>query len=145
MPELPDVVIYIEALERRVLNATLQRVKLNSPFLLRTAVPPLTSIQGKKVNELRRLGKRICFGFDDDLWLVLHLMIAGRLHWFDDRTKAAKGRPIAMFDFDKGVLTLTEAGTQRRASLHLVEGEAGLERLKPLNSLLKRYEREITP
>lgn len=131
MPELPDIVVYIEALEKRIQGAILERVRVASPFLLRTAVPPLSSVEGKKVLELRRLGKRICFGFDDDLWLVLHLMVAGRLHWYEDRAKAAKARGLAAFEFSSGVLTLTEAGTQKRASLHLVQGEAGLQSLNP--------------
>jgi formamidopyrimidine-DNA glycosylase len=131
VPELPDIVVYIEALEKRVQGAILERVRVASPFLLRTAVPPLTSVHGKKIVELRRLGKRICFGFDDDLWLVLHLMIAGRLHWYDDRAKAAKARGLATFEFNTGTLTLTEAGTQKRASLHVVEGDAGLGGLNP--------------
>ncbi len=131
MPELPDIVVYIEALEKRVRGATLERVRVASPFLLRTAVPPLSSIEGKTIVELRRLGKRICFGFEDDLWLVLHLMIAGRLHWYDDPLKAAKARGLAAFEFSSGTLTLTEAGTQKRASLHVVQGEAGLQSLNP--------------
>ncbi len=132
MPELPDIVVYIEALEKRILGSVLERVRIASPFLLRTAVPPLSSIEGQKVVELRRLGKRICFGFEGDLWLVLHLMIAGRLHWYDERAKAAKGRiGLAVFEFSNGSLTLTEAGTQKRASLHVVQGEAGLENLNP--------------
>ena len=131
MPELPDIVVYIEALEKRIQGAVLERVRVASPFLLRTAVPPLSSVEGKAVIELRRLGKRICFGFEDDLWLVLHLMIAGRLHWYEDRAKAAKARGLAAFEFSSGTLTLTEAGTQKRASLHVVQGEAGLESLNP--------------
>ena len=131
MPELPDIVVYIEALEQRIQGAILERIRVASPFLLRTALPPLSSVEGKKVVELRRLGKRICFGFEDDLWLVLHLMIAGRLHWYTDRVKAAKARGLAAFEFSSGTLTLTEAGTQRRASLHVVQGEAGLENLNP--------------
>jgi formamidopyrimidine-DNA glycosylase len=134
MPELPDITVYIEALEPRVIGHTLNRIQLNSPFLLRTATPPINSIEGEKVQELRRLGKRICFGFQDELWLVLHLMIAGRLHWKDS---VATGRAplkfsknhLASFQFDNGLLTLTEAGTQRRASLHLVEGEEALRKL----------------
>src|SRR5687767_9624890 len=94
-------------------------------------MPPLSSVFGKKVVELRRLGKRICFGFEDDLWLVLHLMIAGRLHWYEDPAKAAKARGLAAFEFRNGTLTLTEAGTQKRASLHVVQGEAGLQTLNP--------------
>ena len=131
MPELPDIVVYIEALEKRIQGAILERVRVASPFLLRTAVPPLSSVEGKKVVELRRLGKRICFGSEDDLWLVLHLMIAGRLHWYDDPAKAAKARGLAAFEFSTGTLTLTEAGTQKRASLHVVQGEAGLQNLNP--------------
>jgi formamidopyrimidine-DNA glycosylase len=131
VPELPDIVVYIEALEKRIHGATLERVRVASPFLLRTAAPPLSSVEGKKIVDLRRLGKRICFGFEDDLWLVVHLMIAGRLHWYDDRAKAAKARGLAAFEFSTGTLTLTEAGTQKRASLHVVEGDAGLEKLNP--------------
>ncbi len=131
MPELPDIVVYIEALEKRIQGAILERVRVASPFLLRTAVPPLSSVEGKKVVELRRLGKRICFGFESDVWLVLHLMIAGRLHWYDDRAKAAKARGLAAFEFSTGTLTLTEAGTQKRASLHVVQSEAGLQTLNP--------------
>ena len=131
MPELPDIVVYIEALEQRIQNTVLKRVRVASPFLLRTAVPPLSSVEGRKVVELRRLGKRICFGLEDDLWLVLHLMIAGRLHWYADPAKAAKARGLATFEFSSGTLTLTEAGTQKRASLHVVQGEAGLDALNP--------------
>ena len=131
MPELPDITVYIEALEQRIAGTTLERVSVGSPFLLRTAVPPLASVAGKKVTGLRRLGKRICIGVEGDLWLVLHLMIAGRLHWYEDRAKAAMGRNVAAFEFTSGTLTLTEAGTQKRASLHVVEGDAGLERLNP--------------
>ncbi len=131
MPELPDIVVYIEALEKRIQGSTLERVRIASPFLLRTAVPPLSSVEGKKVVELRRLGKRICFGLEGDLWVVLHLMIAGRLHWYNERAKAAKGRSLAVFDFSTGSLVLTEAGTQKRASLHVVQGEAGLDKLDP--------------
>jgi len=131
VPELPDIVVYIEALEKRICGSTLERVRVASPFLLRTAVPPLSSVEGKKVVELRRLGKRICFGLEGDLWLVLHLMIAGRLHWYEDRAKAAKGRSVAVFGFSTGSLTLTEAGTQKRASLHVVQGAAALDDLNP--------------
>jgi len=137
VPELPDITVYIEALEQRIAGTTLKRVSVASPFLLRTAVPPLASVAGKKVTGLRRLGKRICIGVEGDLWLVLHLMIAGRLHWYEDRAKAAKAskspksRGVAAFEFTSGTLTLTEAGTQKRASLHVVEGEAGLEQLDP--------------
>jgi formamidopyrimidine-DNA glycosylase len=136
MPELPDITVYIEALEPRVVGHTLARIQLNSPFLLRTATPPVNSIEGHQVVGLRRLGKRICFGFEDELWLVLHLMITGRLHWkMPGRvaTKAALAKfpknQLATFQFDNGLLSLTEAGTQRRASLHLVKGEPALRSL----------------
>ena len=131
MPELPDITVYLEALEQRIQGTTLERVSVASPFLLRTAVPPLVSVEGRKVTRLRRLGKRICIGVEGDLWLVLHLMIAGRLHWYEDRAKAAKARGLASFQFSSGTLTLTEAGTQKRASLHVVQGDEGLARLDP--------------
>ena len=131
MPELPDIVVYIEALEQRVLGHVLERTDIRGPFLLRTAEPPVESIHGHKVTAFRRIGKRIAMGFDNDLWLVFHLMIAGRLHW-SQRRKAADGRRVlAAFDFDSGTLTLTEAGSRKRASLHLVRGEAGLASLDP--------------
>jgi len=148
VPELPDIVVYIEALEKRIQGSILERVRIASPFLLRTAVPPLSSVEGKKIVELRRLGKRICFGLEGDLWLVLHLMIAGRLHWYNERAKAAKSRSLAVFDFSTGSLVLTEAGTQKRASLHVVEGEAGLDKLDPgglevFNATLDEFARAI--
>ena len=130
MPEYPDIVVYIEALEQRILDQTLKRVSIASPFLLRTAVPPINNVEGRKVVELRRLGKRICVGFEDEYWLVLHLMIAGRLHWHDRPIKTSKVR-LATFDFNNGTLSLTEAGTQRRASLHVIQGAAELEQLDP--------------
>jgi formamidopyrimidine-DNA glycosylase len=134
MPELPDIVIYIEALEKRILGRTLEGAQIASPFLLRTAVPPISSAEGKKVVGLRRLGKRVCIGLEEDLWLVLHLMIAGRLHWKAGTRPLGKVRgssgkskaQLAAFAFDNGTLSLTEAGSKRRASLHIVEGEAGL-------------------
>ena len=157
MPELPDITIYIEALEKRVLNHSLAQIQINSPFLLRTATPAINAVQGKTVKKLRRLGKRICIGFEADLWLVLHLMIAGRLHWKDNapaglvpaRVKATKRagpakspkNQLAVFQFDNGLLSLTEAGTQRRASLHLVEGEAGLKTLDPGGADLFLYQK----
>jgi formamidopyrimidine-DNA glycosylase len=134
MPEYPDIVVYIEALEKRIHGRTLERAYITSPFLLRTAAPPISSVEGKKVIDVRRLGKRICVGLEDDLWLVLHLMIAGRLHWKETVSAAPakrSKRDLAAFEFDNGRLTLTEAGTQRRASLHLVIGEAGLRELDP--------------
>jgi formamidopyrimidine-DNA glycosylase len=131
MPELPDIVVYMEALEQRVLGHTLENFDVRGPSLLRTADPPIQSIQGRKVTGLRRIGKRIAFGFDNDLWLVFHLMIAGRLHWSEKKKTADGRRTLAAFDFDNGTLTLTEAGTRKRASLHLVRGEAGLTALDP--------------
>ena len=130
MPELPDITIYIEALEKRILNHTLKAARIVSPFLLRTAAPPVQSAEGKRVVALKRLGKRICIGFEGDLWLVLHLMIAGRLHWKEGPLKLSKLH-LATFEFDNGTLALTEAGTQKRASLHVVASEAGLSELDP--------------
>jgi formamidopyrimidine-DNA glycosylase len=130
MPEYPDIVVYIEALKKRILNQALERAHIASPFLLRTAAPPVSNAQGKRVVELRRLGKRICIGFEGDLWLVLHLMIAGRLHWKEGNVKPSK-RDLAAFYFENGTLTLTEAGTQRRASVHVTSGEEGLRALDP--------------
>jgi formamidopyrimidine-DNA glycosylase len=126
MPELPDVAAYITALESRIVGKTLEHVRLGNAFLLRTVQPPLASVEGRSVRTLRRIGKRIVIGLDGDLWLVLHLMIAGRLHW---RTKDAKlsGRQnLAAFDFSDGSLVLTEAGTKRRAALHVIAGEDNL-------------------
>ena len=131
MPELPDIVVYIEALEPRILHQPLERVRVASPFLLRTATPPLQMVEGKSVRELRRMGKRIAIGLEDDLWLVLHLMIAGRLHWSKLGVKLPPKRALAAMDFPHGSVLLTEAGSQRRASLHVVQGEEGLRELDP--------------
>jgi len=131
VPELPDIVVYIEALEKRILGQSLEHVRLASPFLLRSVDPPLSRVEGKTVRELRRIGKRIAIGLDDDLWLVLHLMIAGRLHWRPRGAKVSRPRGLAAFDFPNGSLVLTEAGTKKRASLHVVSGEAGLSALDP--------------
>jgi formamidopyrimidine-DNA glycosylase len=131
MPELPDIVIYIEALESRILCQKLERVRLGSPFLLRTVTPPLTTVEGKMVREVRRLGKRIAIGLDDGLWLVFHLMIAGRLHWQPPGAKLAARRAVAALDFANGSLTLTEAGSKKRASLHVVQGEESLKGINP--------------
>lgn len=122
MPELPDVVVYIEALRQRIGGSTLQGIRIRHPFLLRSVEPPMERVVGLKVVELKRLGKRIAFGLEGDTWLVLHLMIAGRLHWSEAKPKANRRLDLAAFDFDSGSLLLTEAGTQKRASLHLVEG-----------------------
>jgi formamidopyrimidine-DNA glycosylase len=126
MPELPDVTLYLEALEKRIQDQPLERVRLASPFLLRTVAPPLTAAYGRRVRRLRRLGKRIALGLDDDLWLVLHLMINGRLHWPQPGAKLAGRHALAAFDFPPGSLTLTEFGPKKRASLHLVQGEGAL-------------------
>ncbi|HTT33516.1 MAG TPA: DNA-formamidopyrimidine glycosylase family protein [Methylomirabilota bacterium] len=131
MPELPDIVVYIEALEQRILGQKLEGMRIVSPFLLRTVNPPVTDAAGKKVVGLRRLGKRIGIGLEDDLWLVLHLMIAGRLHWRARGVKVSPPRGLAAFDFPNGSLLWTEAGSQKRASLHVVSGEAGLQALDP--------------
>jgi len=135
VPELPDIVVYIEALEKRIVGQVLEGIRLVSPFLLRTADPPLASAQGKRVRELRRIGKRIAIGLDvdqnHDLWLVLHLMIAGRLHWQKRGAKVSRPRGLAAFDFPNGTLVWTEAGSQKRASLHVVRGAAGLRALDP--------------
>ena len=131
MPELPDITVYIEALEGRVVGQTLEQVRIASPFLLRTAVPPLATTHGRKVVALRRLGKRIAFGLERELWLVLHLMIAGRFHWRETKVKLAGKLNLAAFDFARGSLLLTEAGTKKRASLHLVQGEPALAQLAP--------------
>jgi len=131
MPELPDVTVYIEALEERILGRTLERALIAGPSLLRTADPPVQCAEGRKVKALRRVGKRIAIGVDGDLWLVLHLMIAGRLHWSAKPKKPDGRRTLAAFLFDAGCLTLTEAGTRKRASLHMVSGEDALAALDP--------------
>jgi len=136
MPELPDITAYITALESRVVGQPLEALRISSPLLLRTAVPPIQSIEGKIVRSLRRIGKRIVFVFDDELFLVLHLMIAGRLHWREfnpkkGRAKIGGRQNLAAFDFPAGSLVLTEAGSKRRASLHLVRGEVALAELDP--------------
>jgi len=131
MPELPDITAYLSALETRILGQRLEQVRLASFTLLRTAQPPLQSVNGRVVRQLRRIGKRIAVGLDGDLWLVLHLMIAGRLHWKARGAKLAGRNALAAFDFETGSLVLTEAGSKRRASLHVVAGEEGLRGLDP--------------
>lgn len=131
MPELPDVTLYIEALEQRALGHVLDRATIAGPFFLRTIEPPLESTSGRKVTALRRVGKRIAIGLDHDVWMVFHLMIAGRLHWKSRHVNPDGRRTLAAFDFDSGTLTITEAGTRKRASLHLVKGEDGLKKLDP--------------
>src|SRR5580700_8153234 len=131
MPELPDITAYITAIEARILGQTLEKVRLGSVFLLRTVDPPLSAVEGKKAIGVRRIGKRIAIGVEGDLWLVLHLMIAGRLHWKPPQAKLAGRNALAAFDFPTGSLTLTEAGSKRRASLHVVRGEEGLYSIDP--------------
>jgi formamidopyrimidine-DNA glycosylase len=131
MPELPDIAAYISALEPRIVAQPIVRVRLASAFLLRTAQPPVTDVDGRVVRALRRIGKRIAIGVEGDLWLVLHLMIAGRLHWRPPEAKLSGRQSLAAFDFPDGSLVLTEAGTKRRASLHLVSGEEGLRSVDP--------------
>ncbi|MGB8985642.1 MAG: DNA-formamidopyrimidine glycosylase family protein [Candidatus Sulfotelmatobacter sp.] len=127
MPELPDVAAYIGALESRIVGQPIEQIRLASPFLLRTVQPPLTSVEGHVVREIRRIGKRIVIGLDNDLWMALHLMIAGRLHWRDAGAKLAGRQTLAAFDFPNGSLVLTEAGSKRRASLHVLAGEESLQ------------------
>jgi formamidopyrimidine-DNA glycosylase len=149
MPELPDIAAYISALEARILGRPLERVRLASAFLLRTAQPPLSEIEGRTVRELRRIGKRIVFGLDDDLWIVLHLMIAGRLHWKPPQAKLAGRNSLAAFDFPNGALVLTEAGSKRRASLHIFRSESSLLGIDPggidvFASDLERFREALT-
>jgi formamidopyrimidine-DNA glycosylase len=166
VPELPDITVYREAVERRVLGRRLERLQLISPFLLRTAEPPIEALSGKRVLELRRLGKRVVFGFEEELWLSIHLMIAGRFHWMDPppvpvqpppersarharRTPRGKPNQQAQFKFENGVLVLTEAGTKRRASLHLVQGLSALKALDPgglevMDCTMEQFSRRLT-
>jgi formamidopyrimidine-DNA glycosylase len=130
MPELPDLTVYLEALEPRIVGKRLERIVLRNPFLLRTAVPLITETHGKRVVGLRRIGKRIVIELEHDLFLVLHLMVAGRLRWLEAKAKAP-GITLALLEFENGTLAFTEAGTKRRASLHLVQGEAALRAMDP--------------
>ena len=131
MPELPDIAAYIHALGSRIVAQPIQQIRLASPFLLRTVEPPITDVEGQTVRELRRIGKRIAIGVESDLWLVLHLMIAGRLHWRQLGSKLAGRQSLAAFDFTNGSLVLTEAGVKHRASLHVLRGEDGLQSIEP--------------
>jgi len=126
MPELPDIVVYIEALERRIAGSTLRQIQLSSPFLVRTVDPPISSLNGKRVREIHRLGKRIVFAFENELYLVLHLMIAGRLQWRDLESRRSGKNTLAAFEFSSGTLILTEAGSKKRASIHVVRGTAAM-------------------
>jgi formamidopyrimidine-DNA glycosylase len=131
MPELPDLMLYLEALQERVLRQPLLQVRIAHPFLLRTVEPPLSATENKQVRALRRIGKRIAIGLEEDLWLVLHLMIAGRLHWRKPGTLLRGKSDLAAFDFPDGSLVITEAGTKKQASLHLMQGEEALCSLDP--------------
>jgi len=131
MPELPDITAYLTALESRILGQALQNIRIRSPFLLRTALPPISQANGRVVREFRRIGKRIAIGLEGDLWLVLHLMIAGRLHWRPPQAKLAGRQNLAALDFPSGSLVLTEAGTKHRASLHVFAGEHSLRSVDP--------------
>ena len=149
MPELPDITAYISALEPRIVGQPLEHVRVASAFLLRTARPPVAGVEGRIVQELRRIGKRIAIGVEGDLWLVLHLMIAGRLHWRPPGAKLAGRNNLAAFDFPNGSLVLTEAGSKRRASLHLFEGEEALRSIDPggidvLSSDLSSFRNALT-
>jgi formamidopyrimidine-DNA glycosylase len=144
MPELPDVVVYVEALRDRIVGHTLHRVSIRGPFLLRSTAPPVESVQGKVVREVRRVGKRIAIGFEGDLWLAIHLMIAGRLHWRTSTAKLGSRNVLAVLEFDSGVLVFTEAGSQHRAAIHMAASEAGLRALdaggiEPLDAGLARF------
>src|ERR1051326_4062988 len=131
MPELPDIAAYLHALESRIVGLPLAQVRIASPFLLRTADPPLKAAEGRTVRELRRIGKRIAIGLEGDLWLGLHLMIAGRLHWRPLGAKIGGRQNLAAFDFPNGSLVLTEAGAKHRASLHVFRGEEALRAMDP--------------
>ena len=149
MPEFPDVTVYIEALSERVLNQPIQKIRIGSPFVLRSFDPPISTAEGKKVLALRRLGKRIVFELEDELFLIVHLMIAGRFHWKPKGAKIARKYGQAAFDFPNGTLLLTEAGTKKRASIHLVRGEAALQEHDPgglevLDASLAQFREALT-
>jgi len=131
MPELPDLTVYLEALEQRIVGRRLERVQIVSPFVLRTAVPPIQAAEQRLLMGVRRIGKRLALALEGDLWIVFHLMIAGRLHWYDPGTAPPRRAVLARLQFDDGLLTLTESGTKRRASIRLIEGEAALRSLDP--------------
>jgi formamidopyrimidine-DNA glycosylase len=149
MPELPDITVYLEALERRILGHELLRIRLANPFLLRSVEPPVSDAEGRRALQLRRLGKRIAIQLEGDVWLVLHLMVAGRLRWREPEANIPKRRGLAAFDFENGCLILTEAGTKKRASLHIVSGEEALSDhdpggIEPLEVDLREFAEAIT-
>jgi formamidopyrimidine-DNA glycosylase len=144
LPELPDITVYIEALEQRIVGHTLERIRIANPFLVRSVDPPINSAEGKEVKEIRRIGKRIAIGFEDDLWIVIHLMIAGRFRWLARGAKVPGKLGLAAFDFDNGSLILTEAGSTRRASLYAVRGAESLDAIdrggiEPLECSLQEF------
>lgn len=148
MPELPDITVYIEALEQRIAGRVLERIRIANPFLVRSVDPPIGQAEGKRVTGIRRIGKRIAIGLEDDLWIVIHLMIAGRFRWLTPGAKVPGKLGLAAFDFENGSLILTEAGSTRRASLYVVRGEAALEAidrggLEPLESSLADFSRQL--
>lgn len=149
MPELPDVTVYIEALSERILSQPIQKIRIGSPFVLRSFDPPIGAAEEKKVRALCRLGKRIVFALDDDLFLIVHLMIAGRFHWKPKGAKIARKYGQAAFDFSNGTLLLTEAGTKKRASIHLVRGEAAIKDHDPgglevFDASLEQFRQRLT-
>ena len=149
MPELPDITAYLTALEPRIVGQRLEKIRIASAFLLRTAKPPISEAEGRSVVALRRIGKRIAIGLEGDLWLVLHLMIAGRLHWRPPAAKLAGRNALAAFDFPLGSLVLTEAGSKRRASLYVLQGQSALEDMDPggidvLNSTPETFRAALT-
>jgi formamidopyrimidine-DNA glycosylase len=131
MPELPDITVYVDRLDAKVRGTLLERIRVQNPFLLRTAVPPIASVEGRRVTGIERLGKRVVIALEGELFLVIHLMIAGRLKWLAAGAKPPGKSPLAVFEFEGGTLVLTEAGTRRRASLHLVAGRDALAALDP--------------
>jgi formamidopyrimidine-DNA glycosylase len=149
MPEFPDVTVYIEAISERVLNQPVQKIRIGSPFVLRSFDPPINGAEGKKVLALRRLGKRVVLALEDELFLIVHLMIAGRFHWKPKGAKIARKYGQAAFDFPNGTLLLTEAGTKKRASIYLVHGEAALQEHDPgglevLDASLDQFRERLT-
>lgn len=149
LPELPDIVAYLDALDERIRGKRLERIRLASPFLVRTVDPPMRSVEGQLVRELRRVGKRIAIGFDDGKWMVLHLMIAGRLHWRNRGAKLAGKPALAAFDFNNGTLVLTEASSTKRASLHVLRDEDALRAMDPgglevIEATIEAFSRALT-
>ena len=148
MPELPDIELYVQAIETRVVGRTLHDVRIANPFLLRSVAPPISDVRERNVGQIQRIGKRVAIGLTDDYWLVLHLMIAGRLHWHDDAPTLSARNRLASFDFDNGSLLLTEACSKKRASLHVVRGDADLARhdpggIEPLDCSFERFRAEL--